>query len=140
MISRSRKSHTCTDSPLPAITAIKARAPVLGGNFGVWGGMFSTFDCAVKGIRKKEDPKSFEDFKTISLCTCIYKIIAKVIATHLNHFLSKKNSMEQFGFLDGRKIHEEVGVAQETLYNLKRSRKKGAIVKIDLSKAYDRII
>lgn len=31
------------------------RAPVLGGNFGVWGGLFSTFDCAVKGIRKKED-------------------------------------------------------------------------------------
>lgn len=39
-----------------ALTAIKARAPVVGGNFGVWGGMFSTFDCAVKGIRKKEDP------------------------------------------------------------------------------------
>ncbi|KAL9002399.1 MAG: hypothetical protein Q9188_004670 [Gyalolechia gomerana] len=39
-----------------AITAVKARAPVLGGNFGVWGGLFSTFDCAVKGIRKKEDP------------------------------------------------------------------------------------
>lgn len=39
-----------------AITAIKMRAPVLGGNFGVWGGLFSTFDCAVKGIRKKEDP------------------------------------------------------------------------------------
>ncbi|EON68120.1 hypothetical protein W97_07268 [Coniosporium apollinis CBS 100218] len=39
-----------------AVTAIKARAPVLGGNFGVWGGLFSTFDCAVKGIRKKEDP------------------------------------------------------------------------------------
>lgn len=39
-----------------AITAIKARAPVLGGNFGVWGGLFSTFDCAIKGMRKKEDP------------------------------------------------------------------------------------
>lgn len=39
-----------------ALTAIKARAPVLGGNFGVWGGLFSTFDCAVKGFRKKEDP------------------------------------------------------------------------------------
>jgi hypothetical protein len=38
------------------LTAIKARAPVTGGNFGVWGGMFSTFDCAVKGYRKKEDP------------------------------------------------------------------------------------
>lgn len=41
---------------LGAITAIKARAPVTGGNFGVWGGMFSTFDCAVKGVRKKQDP------------------------------------------------------------------------------------
>jgi import inner membrane translocase subunit TIM17 len=29
---------------------------VLGGNFGVWGGLFNTYDCAVKGIRKKEDP------------------------------------------------------------------------------------
>lgn len=32
------------------------RAPVLGGNFGVWGGLFSSFDCAVKGVRQKEDP------------------------------------------------------------------------------------
>lgn len=45
-----------------AITAIKARAPVLGGNFGVWGGLFSTFDCAVKGIRKKEDPYNASRF------------------------------------------------------------------------------
>ena len=38
-----------------ALSVIKARAPVTGGNFGVWGGMFSTFDCAVKGYRQKED-------------------------------------------------------------------------------------
>lgn len=38
-----------------AISSMKARAPVTGGNFGVWGGMFSTFDCAVKGWRQKED-------------------------------------------------------------------------------------
>ena len=38
-----------------AISSMKARAPVTGGNFGVWGGMFSTFDCAVKGVRQKED-------------------------------------------------------------------------------------
>ncbi|RFU27634.1 hypothetical protein B7463_g8713, partial [Scytalidium lignicola] len=39
-----------------SMVAIKARAPVLGGNFGVWGGVFSLSDCAIKGIRKKEDP------------------------------------------------------------------------------------
>lgn len=38
-----------------SISSIKARAPVTGGNFGVWGGMFSTFDCAVKSYRQKED-------------------------------------------------------------------------------------
>ncbi|EDU41380.1 mitochondrial import inner membrane translocase subunit Tim17-A [Pyrenophora tritici-repentis Pt-1C-BFP] len=41
---------------ISAIVALKTRAPVLGGNFGVWGGLFSTFDCTVKGIRKKDDP------------------------------------------------------------------------------------
>ncbi|KAI0439816.1 mitochondrial import inner membrane translocase, subunit Tim17/22 [Xylaria telfairii] len=39
-----------------ALTAIKMRAPVLGGNFGAWGGLFSMSDCAIKGLRKKEDP------------------------------------------------------------------------------------
>lgn len=38
------------------MAAVKARAPVLGGNFGVWGGLFSTFDCSVKAVRRKEDP------------------------------------------------------------------------------------
>lgn len=28
---------------------------MLGGNFGIWGTMFSTFDCTVKGVRQKED-------------------------------------------------------------------------------------
>jgi hypothetical protein len=43
------------DRLVGALSSIKARAPVTGGNFGVFGGMFSTFDCAVKGYRQKED-------------------------------------------------------------------------------------
>lgn len=35
---------------------MKSRAPVLGGNFAVWGGMFSTFDCILIQARNKEDP------------------------------------------------------------------------------------
>ncbi len=34
---------------------MKARAPVTGGNLGVFGGLLSTFDCAAKGWRQKED-------------------------------------------------------------------------------------
>lgn len=39
-----------------AIDAVKVRAPALGGSFAVWGGLFSTFDCALQGIRRREDP------------------------------------------------------------------------------------
>lgn len=39
-----------------ALDAVKLRAPVLGGSFAVWGGLFSSFDCVLQGVRGKEDP------------------------------------------------------------------------------------
>ena len=39
-----------------SLTAIKTRAPQLGGSFAVWGGLFSTIDCSMVQIRGKEDP------------------------------------------------------------------------------------
>lgn len=39
-----------------SLTQIKTRAPVIGGNFAVWGGLFSTIDCGLVAVRKKEDP------------------------------------------------------------------------------------
>jgi hypothetical protein len=41
--------------------------------------------------------------------------------------------------LEGRQIHEAIGVAQEAMHNIKTQKKKGAVLKIDLSKAYDRV-
>ncbi|KAJ1668396.1 translocase of the inner membrane [Coemansia sp. RSA 1813] len=38
------------------VTAMRARGPIIGGNFAVWGSMFSTFECVLKGVRRKEDP------------------------------------------------------------------------------------
>lgn len=39
-----------------SLAAIKQRSPIIAGNFAVWGGMFSTIDCTLVHIRKKEDP------------------------------------------------------------------------------------
>jgi len=38
------------------ISALQARAPVLGGQFAVWGGLFACCDCSLTAIRQKEDP------------------------------------------------------------------------------------
>eukprot|EP00253_Pinus_taeda_P010693 PITA_10693 len=89
-------------------------------------------------IPTTEIPESFEYFRPISLCNSIYKIIAKVIAVRIKLILSRCISNEQFGFLDGRQIHEAIGVAHETLHSVKLMNRKGVVIKIDLSKAYDR--
>jgi hypothetical protein len=33
----------------------RSRAPILGGNFAVWGGTFSAFDCSLQYIRQRDD-------------------------------------------------------------------------------------
>lgn len=39
-----------------SLKAVTYRAPVLGGNFAVWGGLFAVCDCSLVAIRHKEDP------------------------------------------------------------------------------------
>jgi len=90
-------------------------------------------------IPKSDNALALNEYRPISLCNCIYKIISKVIARRLKRVLSDNVSAEQFGFLEGRQIHEAIGVAQEGLHSLKSKNQKGAILKIDLSKAYDKV-
>jgi len=90
-------------------------------------------------IPKIDNPNNLDDFQPISLCNCAYKIISKVIARRIKRILSEKNSEEQFGFLEGRQIHEAIGIAQEGLHSMKTRKLKGVVLNIDLSKAYDRV-
>ncbi|XP_046375615.1 mitochondrial import inner membrane translocase subunit Tim17-A-like [Haliotis rufescens] len=39
-----------------SLVSMKEKAPITGGNFAVWGGLFSAIDCSMVYIRKKEDP------------------------------------------------------------------------------------
>ena len=63
-------------------------------------------------IPKCDSPTSFDHFHPISICKCIYKIISKIISNRLNLILSYSISKENFGFLDGRQVHEAIGIAQ----------------------------
>jgi hypothetical protein len=88
---------------------------------------------------KLDHPSSFVEFRPIALCNCIYKIIVKIIAVRINPFLSNFISPEQFGFLKGHLIHEAIGSSQEGLHTIKTQKRVVSVLKIDLSKAYDRV-
>ena len=50
-------------------------------------------------IPKKDKPQTYADFRPISLCNLLYKLISKVIAVRLKPFLDSGISQEQYGFL-----------------------------------------
>ena len=66
-------------------------------------------------------------------------MISKIIVDKIKIGLSKHISMEQFGFLSNRLIHDVVGVAQEALHSIKSKNLQALIFKMDLVKAYDRV-
>jgi len=69
----------------------------------------------------------------------LYKVVAKIISRKINIFLSYSVSNEQFRFLEGPQIHEAIGVTRKGMHTLKINKAKGVVLKIDLSKAYDRV-
>jgi hypothetical protein len=90
-------------------------------------------------IPKTDLPSSFNDFRPISLCNLIYKLVSKIISTRLKPVLERNLSPEQHGFLKGRRIHDAVGVAHECLHSISQKKQKALVMKIDLKKAFDSI-
>jgi len=90
-------------------------------------------------IPKVNCPSSFDDFKPMALCNCLYKSIAKVIVIRLKPMLSKIITFEQFDLLKEKLVHEAIGSTREGLHSIKNQRRPLSIIKLDLSKAYDHI-
>eukprot|EP00253_Pinus_taeda_P019711 PITA_19711 len=90
-------------------------------------------------IPKLDPPSSFDDYRPISLCNVLYKIISKIIANRIHPILSRHIAPHQFAFLEHRQIHEAVGAAQEGLHSIWTKHLKAIILKIDLAKSFDRL-
>ncbi|WJX27814.1 hypothetical protein P8452_16597 [Trifolium repens] len=93
-------------------------------------------------IPKGKNPCSLKDFRPISLCNVVMKIVTKVIANRLKHTLPDVVDIEQSAFVQGRLISDNALIAMECFHWLKKKKKgkKGMMaIKLDMSKAYDRI-
>ena len=93
-------------------------------------------------ILKVKNPETITEFRPISLCNVIYKIISKVIANRLKPLLNSIISETQSAFTAGRLITDNILISFELLHHMKTSclRKKGFMaLKLDMSKAYDQV-
>ncbi|GAU43826.1 hypothetical protein TSUD_399190 [Trifolium subterraneum] len=92
-------------------------------------------------IPKVDHPDRVSQFRPISLCNSIYKVISKVVVERLKGHMSNLVSPFQTGFVPGRNIHENIIVAKEMVHNMNRMKgKKGFFaIKVDLSKSYDKL-
>ncbi|KAJ0017174.1 hypothetical protein Pint_11951 [Pistacia integerrima] len=87
-------------------------------------------------------PFKVSEFRPISLCNVLYKILAKVLANRLQKILPQIISPSQSAFIPDRLITDNAIVAFEVMHTMNTSLKGKdgyMVLKLDMSKAYDRL-
>ena len=92
-------------------------------------------------IPKCNAPESLSNYRPISLCNTVHKIVTKVIVARIRPMLSNLVSPYQTAFVPGQKGIDNAIIVQELVHTMSKMKGRGRFIeiKIDLEKAYDRL-
>jgi hypothetical protein len=89
-------------------------------------------------IPKVSNPSKLSEYRPISLCNVVYKVVAKCLVNRMRPLLDDIISLAQSAFVPGRMITDNALLAFECIHHIKQEKdptKSFCAYKLDLSKA-----
>lgn len=93
-------------------------------------------------IPKLENPSHITEFRPISLCNVIYKVVLKCLSNRMKLVMDKVITQTQSAFIGGQQIFDNAILGYECIHKLQKQvsgRTSYFCLKLDMSKAYDRV-
>ena len=96
-------------------------------------------DAILVLLVKVAKPEKITQYRPISLCNVLFKVITKMMVIRMKQVISKLIGPAQARFIPGRLSIDNIVVVQEAVHSMRR--KKGSkgwmLLKLDLEKVYD---
>ena len=90
-------------------------------------------------LPKVKDPLTLAEFRPISLIGCVYKIIAKSLASRIKRVIGSVIDESQTAFIQGRNILDGPMIINEVCVWARKDKCKSFLFKVDFEKAFDSI-
>lgn len=89
--------------------------------------------------KKGKDPTKCESYRPISLLTCDYKILTKILSLRLESIVPKIVHPDQTGFVKGRQSFHNLRRLFNIIYSKHSIHSPEIVISLDAHKAFDRI-